>query len=126
MAFVVRVTVVLTYQEGDLGSYCFPFKYQSSSIGTVIKANGRRPMEGLSLIGFLIVGLIAGWLGGKIMRGGGFGFVGNLVVGVVGAFLGGFLFSTLGITSYGFVGALVTATVGAVVLLFIFGLIKRA
>jgi uncharacterized membrane protein YeaQ/YmgE (transglycosylase-associated protein family) len=83
-------------------------------------------MEGISLIAFLVVGLIAGWLGGKIMRGGGFGFVGNLVVGVVGAFLGGFLFSTLGITSYGFVGALVTATIGAVVLLFIVGLIKRA
>jgi uncharacterized membrane protein YeaQ/YmgE (transglycosylase-associated protein family) len=83
-------------------------------------------MEGISLIGFLIVGLIAGWLGGKIMRGGGFGFVGNLVVGVVGAFFGGFLFSTLGITSYGFVGALITATAGAVVLLFIVGLIKRA
>jgi uncharacterized membrane protein YeaQ/YmgE (transglycosylase-associated protein family) len=82
-------------------------------------------MEGVSLIGFLIVGLIAGWLGGKIMRGGGFGFVGNLVVGVVGAFVGGFLFSTLGITSFGIIGALLTATIGAVVLLFVVGLIKR-
>jgi uncharacterized membrane protein YeaQ/YmgE (transglycosylase-associated protein family) len=80
----------------------------------------------MSIIGFLVVGLIAGWLGGKIMRGGGFGLVGNLVVGVVGAFLGGFLFSTLGITSYGILGALVTATVGAVVLLFVVSLIKRA
>ncbi len=82
-------------------------------------------MEGISLIGFLVVGLIAGWLGGKIMRGGGFGFFGNLVVGIVGAFLGGFLFNALGIAGIGFVGALVTATVGAVVLLFIVGLIKR-
>jgi uncharacterized membrane protein YeaQ/YmgE (transglycosylase-associated protein family) len=80
----------------------------------------------MSIIGFLVVGLIAGWLGGKIMRGGGFGFVGNLVVGVVGAFLGGFFFSTLGITSYGILGALVTATLGAVVLLFVVSLIKRA
>jgi len=83
------------------------------------------PMEGVSLIGFLVVGLIAGWLGGKIMRGGGFGFFGNLIVGVVGAFLGGILFNALGITAFGFVGALVTATVGAVVLLFIVGLIRR-
>jgi uncharacterized membrane protein YeaQ/YmgE (transglycosylase-associated protein family) len=83
-------------------------------------------MEGVSLIGFLIVGLIAGWLGGKIMRGGGFGFFGNLVVGIVGAFVGGFLFRALGIIGFGFVGALVTATVGAVVLLFIVSLIKRA
>jgi uncharacterized membrane protein YeaQ/YmgE (transglycosylase-associated protein family) len=82
-------------------------------------------MQGVSLIGFLIVGLIAGWLGSKIMRGGGFGFLGNLAVGVVGAFVGGVLFNALGITGYGFVGALVTATVGAVVLLFIVGLIKR-
>ncbi|MCU0605191.1 MAG: GlsB/YeaQ/YmgE family stress response membrane protein [Desulfobacterales bacterium] len=126
MALVVRVTMVLTCQEGDLGSICFLFNWQKGSIGTAIKANRRRPMQGISLIGFLIVGLIAGWLGGKIMRRGGFGFVGNLVVGVLGAFLGGFLFSTLGITSYGFVGALVTATAGAVVLLFIVGLIKRA
>ncbi len=56
-------------------------------------------MEGVSLIGFLVVGLIAGWLGGKIMRGGGFGFFGNLIVGVVGAFLGGILFNALGITA---------------------------
>ena len=82
-------------------------------------------MEGVSLIGFLVVGLIADLLGGKIMRGGGFGFFGNLIVGVVGAFLGGFLFNLLGITAFGFVGALVTATVGAVVLLFFVGLIKR-
>jgi len=53
-------------------------------------------MEGL--IGFLIIGLIAGWLGGKIMRGGGFGLVGNLIVGVIGALVGGFTFGLLGLT----------------------------
>jgi uncharacterized membrane protein YeaQ/YmgE (transglycosylase-associated protein family) len=83
-------------------------------------------MEGLSLLGFLIIGLIAGWLGGKIMRGGGFGLVGNLVVGVIGAFLGGFLFDKLGIAMGGTIGALITAVVGSVVLLFIVGILKRA
>lgn len=56
-------------------------------------------MEGL--IGFLIIGLIAGWLGGKIMRGGGFGLVGNLIVGVIGALVGGFTFGLLGLTAGG-------------------------
>ena len=72
-------------------------------------------MQGVSLLGLLIIGLIAGWLGGKIMRGGGFGLVGNLVVGVIGAFLGGFLFDKLGIAMDSTIGMLITAVVGSVV-----------
>jgi uncharacterized membrane protein YeaQ/YmgE (transglycosylase-associated protein family) len=83
-------------------------------------------MAGTSLIGFLVIGILAGFLGGKIMRGGGFGLVGNLVVGVVGALLGGSIFRLLGIAAYGFVGGLVTATVGAVVLLYVAGLVRKA
>jgi uncharacterized membrane protein YeaQ/YmgE (transglycosylase-associated protein family) len=82
-------------------------------------------MEGVSLIGFLDGGLIACWLGGNIMRGGGFGFAGNLIVSVVGAFMGGFFFNALSITAESFEGAMVHGAVGAVVLLFIAGLIKR-
>ena len=82
-------------------------------------------MEAVLLIGFLDGGLIACWLGGNIMRRGGFGFAGNLIVSVVGAFLGGFFFNALSITAEGFEGAMVHGTVGAVVLLFIAGLIKR-
>jgi uncharacterized membrane protein YeaQ/YmgE (transglycosylase-associated protein family) len=76
------------------------------------------------LIGFLLVGLIAGWLGGKIMRGGGFGLIGNLIVGVVGALVGGFTFGLLGLKSVGFIGSLVTATVGAVILLWLISVLK--
>jgi uncharacterized membrane protein YeaQ/YmgE (transglycosylase-associated protein family) len=72
---------------------------------------------GDSLLWFLIIGIVAGWLAGKIMRGGGFGLVGDLVVGVIGAFVGGFLANLLGLHAYGLVGAIVTATVGAVALL---------
>ena len=54
-------------------------------------------MEGIGLVMFLVIGLVAGWLAGNIMRGGGLGIAGNLVVGVVGAFLGGFLFGLLGL-----------------------------
>ncbi|MGE5666081.1 MAG: GlsB/YeaQ/YmgE family stress response membrane protein, partial [Betaproteobacteria bacterium] len=53
-------------------------------------------MEGKSLMAWIIIGLIAGWLGGKLMRGGGFGLIGNLVVGVIGAFVGGWVFGLLG------------------------------
>lgn len=80
----------------------------------------------MNLIFFLVIGLLAGWLAGLIMRGGGLGLLGNMVVGVVGAFLGGFLFDVLRISVGGFIGSLLTATVGAVVLLFILGLIKKA
>jgi uncharacterized membrane protein YeaQ/YmgE (transglycosylase-associated protein family) len=79
-----------------------------------------------SLIIFLVIGAVAGWLAGLLMRGGGFGLLGNIVVGIVGSVIGGFLFGLLGITAGGFVGSLVTAVVGAAVLLFVVGLFKRA
>ena len=81
----------------------------------------------MDLLWFLIVGLVAGWLAGVLVKGGGFGVIGDIVVGVIGAVLGGWLFSTLGAsTGGGLVGSIVVATVGAVVLLFIVRLIKRA
>jgi uncharacterized membrane protein YeaQ/YmgE (transglycosylase-associated protein family) len=80
----------------------------------------------VSFLWFLVVGLVAGWLAGVLVKGGGFGLVGDLVVGVVGAFLGGFLFSTFGVSlGGGLVGSIVVATIGAVVLLFIVRLVKR-
>jgi len=81
----------------------------------------------MSFLWFLIVGLIAGWLAGVLVKGGGFGLIGDLVVGVVGAFLGGWLFSMFGVAAGGgLIGSIIVATVGAVVLLLIVRLIKRA
>jgi uncharacterized membrane protein YeaQ/YmgE (transglycosylase-associated protein family) len=81
----------------------------------------------MSLLLFLVVGIVAGWLAGVLVKGGGFGLVGDLVVGVVGAFLGGFLFSTFGASAGGgLLGSIIVATVGAVVLLFLVRLVKRA
>jgi uncharacterized membrane protein YeaQ/YmgE (transglycosylase-associated protein family) len=75
---------------------------------------------------FLLIGLVAGWLAGQLMKGSGFGALGNMIVGVIGAILGGWLFGVLGIGSDGsLVGSLVTAVVGAVVLLFGIGLLKK-
>jgi len=80
----------------------------------------------MNLIYFAIVGIIAGWLAGQIMKGRGFGLVGNLVVGVVGAVLGGWLFGILGLSAYGTIGSIIMAVAGACVLLFAVGLLKRA
>jgi len=81
----------------------------------------------MNVLWFLIVGLIAGWLAGRLVKGGGFGLVGDLIVGVIGAFLGGFLFSALGISAGGgLIGSIIVATIGAVVLLFLVRLVKRA
>src|SRR5438552_17470153 len=83
-------------------------------------------MDATSLIWFLLIGLIAGWLAGQVMRGGGYGLIGDMVVGVIGALLGGWLFGLLGIGVGGLIGALITAFVGAVILIFILRAIKRA
>ncbi len=75
---------------------------------------------------FLAIGAVAGWLGGLIMKGSGFGLLGNIVVGIVGAVIGGALFGMLGISASGLLGSIITATAGAVVLLFVASLIRRA
>jgi len=81
----------------------------------------------MSLLWFLLVGLVAGWLAGVLVKGGGFGVIGDIVVGVIGAVLGGWLFSILGASVGGeLVGSIIVATVGAVVLLAIVRLVKRA
>jgi uncharacterized membrane protein YeaQ/YmgE (transglycosylase-associated protein family) len=80
-----------------------------------------------ALLVILIIGAIAGWLAGAIMKGGGFGLGGNIVVGIVGAFVGNWLFALLGVTlAGGVLGSIITATIGACVLLFVIRLIKRA
>ena len=80
----------------------------------------------MNVIFWLLIGAIAGWIAGNIMRGGGFGLLGNIVVGIVGALVGGWVFGLLGIAAGGTLGSLVTAVVGACVLLFIVNLVKRA
>ena len=80
----------------------------------------------MNLLWFLIVGLVAGWLAGVLVKGGGFGIVGDLVVGVIGALLGGFLSTRLGFAAgEGLLGSIVVATIGAVILLLILHLVRR-
>ncbi len=78
-----------------------------------------------SLLAFLFIGAVAGWLAGKLMKGGGFGLLGNIVVGVIGALIGGYVFDAVGVRAGGMIGSIVIATVGAGILLFVVGLIKK-
>jgi uncharacterized membrane protein YeaQ/YmgE (transglycosylase-associated protein family) len=82
-------------------------------------------MEGLLVA--LVVGAIAGWLAGQIMKGSGFGLIGDIVVGIIGGFIGSWLWGVLHLPVIGgfWISAIITATLGAVVLLFLIRLIKR-
>jgi uncharacterized membrane protein YeaQ/YmgE (transglycosylase-associated protein family) len=85
---------------------------------------GAMDLQGLLIL--LIVGAIAGWLAGVIMKGYGFGLIGNIIVGIVGAVIAGWLLPRLGIyIGGGIVGAIINALIGAVILLFVIGLIRR-
>ena len=72
-----------------------------------------------SLLWFLLIGLIAGWLAGLLTKGRGLGLANDLIVGVLGAFLGGLLFWLIGLSATGLIGSLIMATVGAVLVLFL-------
>jgi uncharacterized membrane protein YeaQ/YmgE (transglycosylase-associated protein family) len=69
-----------------------------------------------SWIGWIIIGLLAGWIAGTVTRGRGFGCLVDVVLGLIGAVIGGWIFTRLGITTFGFIGSLAAATVGAVLL----------
>ncbi len=80
-----------------------------------------------ALIIYLVVGLVAGFLASKVVRGGGLGMIGDIIVGLIGGVIGGWLFARFGVFSgAGILGSIVTAFVGAVILLVVVRLIKRA
>lgn len=80
-----------------------------------------------SILVILLIGAIAGWLAGLIVKGFGFGLLGNIVVGIVGAFVAGLILPSIGLGfGGGIVGSIVHATIGAVILLFVIKLVKRA
>ena len=82
-------------------------------------------MDLTSLLIFLALGALAGWLAGLIMKGGGFGLVVNIIVGIVGVVIGGWVFGLLGFESLGLIGSIITAVIGAVILLAVIGLFKK-
>ena len=79
------------------------------------------------ILAWLVIGAVAGWLAGLVMKGGGFGLLVDIVVGIVGAFIGGWLSGLLGISlGGGMLASIVTATLGAIALLFVVRLFRRA
>ena len=83
-------------------------------------------MSGETILVILLVGLIAGWLAGKVVRGSGFGLIGDLLIGVVGAVIGGWLLAKLGVNlGGGLLAAIASATIGAVALLLVVRLVRR-
>ena len=79
----------------------------------------------MGLIGSIIIGILAGYLAGKLMKGGGYGLLLNLLLGVAGGFVGGWLFGLVGISWGGIIGQLCTAVFGAIVVLWVASLLKR-
>ncbi len=77
-----------------------------------------------TVIWWLVVGLIAGFLASLVMRGGGYGIVGDIIVGIIGAFIGGWLFSLIGIGAGGLIGSIIVAFVGACILIALLRLIS--
>ncbi|WP_233805745.1 GlsB/YeaQ/YmgE family stress response membrane protein [Paraburkholderia sp. HP33-1] len=78
------------------------------------------------IIAWIIIGAIAGWLAGVLVKGGGFGLIVDIIVGIVGAFIGGWLAGVLHISlGSGWIGSIITAVIGAVILLFVIRLVRR-
>lgn len=80
--------------------------------------------QGIGIIGWIVIGIAAGWIAEKIMKRN-HGLLTNLIVGVVGAFLGGFIATSIGLGPNGWITSLIVATLGAVLLLFIVGMFRR-
>ena len=80
----------------------------------------------MQILYFVLIGVVAGWLAGALMKGGGFGLVGNLVLGIIGSIVGGFTFSLLGLSADSTLGSLITATVGAMLFIALLRVIKKA
>ena len=84
-------------------------------------------MDAQTLIIWLIVGAVAGWLAGMVVKGGGYGLIGDIIVGIVGAFIAGWLLPRVGIViGGGIIAAIINAFIGAVILLIILRLVRRA
>jgi uncharacterized membrane protein YeaQ/YmgE (transglycosylase-associated protein family) len=78
------------------------------------------------LVWVILIGILAGWLAGQLMKGRGFGLFGDLIVGVIGSLLGSFIFGLLGIYSASLIGRLIISVVGAMILLWLIRFIKKA
>src|SRR6516165_6560380 len=99
-------------------------EFESAKLATV--QQGETVMTIEDLIIWLVIGAVAGWLAGQIVKGYGFGLVGNIVVGIIGALIAGWLLPLIGFAvGGGIIAAIINAVIGAVILLFVIGLFKK-
>jgi uncharacterized membrane protein YeaQ/YmgE (transglycosylase-associated protein family) len=110
------------------GSSCGDIVFAADRNGAILR---RLPTRGEKIVEafliWLLIGAIAGWLAGQIVRGFGFGLIGNIVVGIVGAFIAGWLLPKLNVNiGGGYIAEIVNAVIGAVILLVVVGLVRRA
>lgn len=83
-------------------------------------------MDLTSILIVLLVGAVAGWLAGVIMKGSGFGLVGDIIIGLVGGLIGGWLLPMIGVSFAGIIGSIIMSVIGAVILIYIIKLVRRA
>ena len=102
-----------------------PLRHFGAGVGDYITRERDMTVQGLII--WIIIGGIAGWLAGQIMKGAGFGMIGNIIVGIIGSLVAGFLLPLAGIfIGGGFIGDIINAVIGAVIALFVIGLVKRS
>jgi uncharacterized membrane protein YeaQ/YmgE (transglycosylase-associated protein family) len=87
---------------------------------------GRKVVEKMAFIYWIVVGLIAGWLAGQVMKGRGYGVVVDIILGILGGIVGGFVFGLLGLHAGGLIGEIVVAFAGAVILVWVARKVKKA
>jgi uncharacterized membrane protein YeaQ/YmgE (transglycosylase-associated protein family) len=92
-----------------------------------LERKGEFSMTGFDIILWIVIGAVAGWIAGELMRGRGFGLVGNIIVGIVGAIIGGLVFDALDFApGLGIIGSLIMSLIGAIILLFVIGMFSRS
>jgi uncharacterized membrane protein YeaQ/YmgE (transglycosylase-associated protein family) len=90
------------------------------------EAERNKEVRGMGLIYWILVGLVAGWLAGQVMKGGGYGAVVDIILGILGGIVGGWVFGMLGVwPGGGIIGSIIVAFIGAVILVWISRLLKR-
>jgi uncharacterized membrane protein YeaQ/YmgE (transglycosylase-associated protein family) len=100
-------------------------RVKAAHFRSAVQPDTRRIVMGF--LAWIVVGLIAGWLAGQVMKGGGYGVIVDIILGILGGLLGGWIFGMLGIWSGGgMIGSIIVAFIGAVILVWITRLLKKA
>src|SRR6266581_4463721 len=123
MAFLAGPAGPKERQKERRAIHLYQGKYKIMTLATLMLAAVTLSLP--NVLWWLVVGLIAGFLASRVMRGGGYGLIGDIVVGLIGAFIGGLLAGLLGLGSFGLIGTIVVAFIGACLLLAILHAVSR-